>query len=36
MDWIEIVIKTTYEAKEAVTNILHEAMVSGIVIGSYI
>ncbi len=32
MDWIEIVIKTTYEAKEAVTNILHEAMVSGIVI----
>lgn len=32
MKWIEIVIKTTYEAKEAVTNILHEAMVEGIVI----
>lgn len=32
MDWIEIVVKTTFEAKEAVTNILHEAMVSGIVI----
>lgn len=32
MNWIEIIIKTTYEAKEAVTNILHEAMVSGIVI----
>ncbi|MBN2285602.1 MAG: 50S ribosomal protein L11 methyltransferase [Tissierellales bacterium] len=32
MEWIEIVIKTTYEAKEAVTNILHEAMVEGIVI----
>ncbi|MDP3387131.1 MAG: 50S ribosomal protein L11 methyltransferase [Eubacteriales bacterium] len=32
MNWIEIVIKTTYEAKEAVTNILHEAMVSGLVI----
>jgi len=32
LEWIEIVIKTTYEAKEAVTNILHEAMVEGIVI----
>jgi ribosomal protein L11 methyltransferase len=32
LKWIEIVIKTTYEAKEAVTNILHEAMVEGIVI----
>ncbi len=32
MKWIEIVIKTTYEAKEAVTNILHEATVEGIVI----
>lgn len=32
MKWIEIVIKTTFEAKEAVTNILHEAMVEGIVI----
>jgi len=32
LDWVEIVIKTTYEAKEAVTNILHEAMVEGIVI----
>jgi len=32
LNWIEIVIKTTYEAKEAVTNILHEAMVSGVVI----
>jgi ribosomal protein L11 methyltransferase len=32
LEWIEIVIKTTFEAKEAVTNILHEAMVEGIVI----
>lgn len=32
MSWLEIEIKTTLEAKEAVTNILYEADVQGIVI----
>jgi len=32
MEWIEIAVETTYEAKEAVANILYNAGVNGIVI----
>ncbi|MCD5415271.1 MAG: 50S ribosomal protein L11 methyltransferase [Clostridiales bacterium] len=32
MEWVEVAVKTTYEAKEAVANILYDAGVNGIVI----
>lgn len=35
MKWIEIIVKTTSEQEEAVTNILYEADVQGIVIEDY-